>query len=136
MLVCIALQSVAMMPHHHHVDSLAFCIDCIHLCEENACSESDHDTFPDDHEPLACSSQEMILTAPESFAFKAQISCIDHHLHCAHCTCLPCDINTFALLDDCLSSVIFCDHRQNVGSSLYVTHVVSAIPPRAPDFLS
>ena len=134
--MCIALQSVAMTPHHHHVDSLAFCIDCVHLCESTSCDDSDHDTVPGDHEPISCSPLEMLLTVQELSVFKSQISCTDHHMHCAHCTCLPCNVQTAALLDDSKASIIICGNNYNYVSSLYVTHVLSAIPPRAPDFLS
>ena len=137
MLVCIATQTVAMVPHHHHVDSLAFCIDCVHLGEsaDEECSCSDHDTIPEDQDPLGCSSQEMVVTAPETSFFKSEILCTDHHVHCLHCACLPCCAATAAALDNCKAEVIIDGLDDMFVPQRYLDCISTALPPRAPDFM-
>ena len=135
MLICIATQTIAMIPHHHHLNSMAFCINCTHICESASCDDSCHDTIPEDQDPLGCSSKEMMLIVPETPAFKTEISCADHHLHCLHCTCLPCNVATVAVLDDSKSSVIINDLNNTFIPQRHLTSVRTALPPRAPDFM-
>lgn len=95
-MICVVMQVAAMMPHHHHADSEAPCINFLHLSPDHAdavadnccegCSADGHDH---DHSPFtSCNTHSLVITQPEreKIETEAAETTLPGECHCVLCT--------------------------------------------------
>lgn len=132
--VCIMMQIVAFMPHHHHSGSNVACINFTHLldhsddlCEGHCDGDHEHAETP----IAVCSSHHLVITEPE----RQQIEIILPE------TPLPesgIDMQCFSdVLKIKETETLHIFRKYNLPSGWTIplmNYICAAIPPRAPDF--
>lgn len=135
LLVCVLMQAVALMPHHHHGDSNAVCLNYIHLNADSCgdvCSDG-HNHNNADLPYSTCSSYNIVVAQPESRNNEVdEVLSVD----LPDCGCGLCvsvfDAERFVAKSVELPSYVKGD---DIHKSYLRIYLAAARPCRAPDFI-
>lgn len=134
LLVCVIMQAVALMPHHHHADSETVCLNYTHVShdgESDVCAK-DHD-HSKAHPYTSCNSYNIVVAQPEyrNDDMEEVVSDLPD-CGCGICvTELIAEIFNGDIADEAVDDVT---HTGESESYLRV-YLATARPTRAPDFI-
>jgi len=134
LLLCVLMQAVALMPHHHHGDSAIACLGYGHRAESEAChtpcsNHTSHATVPFP----SCLSHSITATQPEPRAEAAEEIATDHSPACG-CPC--CTESSFSFTLGVLLQVVLQTREGGPRIEPYLrSYLTDALPCRAPDFM-
>lgn len=127
LLLLVAVQIAASLPHHHHGESEAVCFDithCFEECHDGGCSSHEHDCEG------GCALRIDV----------AQFSSEDSYKSFLHLACLVND--NFAVVDilsqcvPCACGMCMAERRHEpVPTDIFASYLRQAIPPRAPSLV-
>lgn len=134
LLFCVAMQVVAVMPHHHHGENVHVCLDSAHAAgsevHRDMCSvvHSNHG-FP----YTVCLSHGIVMAQPDVRDDSVEEAVTDHMPDCCclHCTPQAAEFVSENLVETFLSGFSG-DHSPE---SYLTTYITDALPCRAPDFM-
>lgn len=140
LVVCVVMQMVALMPHHHHSGNPSPCVNAAHVWNlaSDACGdrcEGGHDDHDHDHDSpvAACGSFRMVILQPERE--RTEVSAAE--------MALPTGATDIFCASGCLKCMAreVADIFREISPApeavpLITDYITEAIPPRAPDYLA
>ena len=139
LLACVMMQVVALMPHHHHGDSDAVCLNYTHLSASTAgdCCGDVHLGDSHDHSGTpftACTTAGNLVIAQPEFRDNSATEIV---ADLPDCGCGACVIDDTVFALEQITAGILSAYRLHPEAEPYLRiYLTDATPCRAPDFIA
>ncbi len=134
LLLCVLMQAVALIPHHHHATATAVCLNYAHLYKANPCGSICTGSNAHHTQPYAsCLSHGITVAQPQQEEDGIEEPAADHAPDCG-CAACTADFETFVTHNR--TETAFHGYGRHSDPEPYIRiYLTDALPCRAPDFM-
>lgn len=134
LLLCVAMQVVAVMPHHHHGESVHLCMDSEHVSLRDADGNSRDASHSHQGFPFAvCPSHSPVVAQPDPREEEVAQTVTDHLPDCGCVHCAPKSVECIS--ENLMAAFLSGRRRGDSAHSYLIVYLADALPCRAPDFV-
>lgn len=133
LLLCVSMQVVAVLPHHHHGESVHLCLDAGHAVVDEEPGGLSVAHLPHSRSYAVCASHGIVMARPEFRDDAVREAVTDHFPGCC-CPCCFSDVAAF-ISENRVEAFLNGYSRQSDPEPFLRTYLTDALPCRAPDFM-